>query len=88
MLNAPKRFRAAPREGNVLVHRQVEFAISRLSQVECILHGDFAAWCGEGLSNFTYVGVEGSVLSKEFAPHANFRASRRSGNTFAEPYAS
>ena len=72
----------------LLVHRQVEFAISRLTQGECILHGDFAASCGEGLSHFPKVGMEGSGPSKEFAPHSDFRASRRSGCTSVETYPS
>ena len=59
--------------------------LSSQSSLRPDAHGDFAAWCGEGLSNFIYVGVEGSVLSMEFAPHANFRASRRSGCTVGEP---
>ncbi|MFN9944077.1 MAG: hypothetical protein ACK56I_31875, partial [bacterium] len=52
-------------------------AISRLTQGECILHGDFAASCGEGLSHFPKVGMEGSGPSKEFAPHSDFSPSRR-----------
>ena len=44
----------------VLVHRQVELSAPKLTQFEGILHGDFAASCGEGLSLTAKVGMEGS----------------------------
>jgi hypothetical protein len=74
----------------VLVHRQVEFAISRLTHGEFILHGDFAASCGEGLSHFPKVGMEGSGPSKEFAPHSTsvLHDASAAADTSAEPYPS
>jgi hypothetical protein len=44
----------------VLVHRQVESTTSELTQYECIVQGDFAASCGEGLSHTAKVAMEGT----------------------------
>ncbi len=41
----------------VLVHRQVESTVSWLTKFEGILHGDFAASCGEGLSHSAKIDV-------------------------------